>query len=647
VPQDFYDAHRFTHIADLTHEVLSSEVLSLGVHLNRYLRHHGPIRTPAEWQAFYDKTVVRTDRGVAAFWIALSFWLQYQFDLTETIQSWVYRQYSTRISDLQVQRTILDIAALSTERLPMPDAMLPATKDWPISQKIEDLRRDVPGLSLTRLSRDGERYWALVHDVIGRFLITALYYDYPSRERLGYADAQNPEHLRFLLLRDLSSQPALGYSRNRTLGEEYAMSIFKIDPDHGHATFSLFWREVLDALDSMPRNLRTTSRAFLHHTAISRRRISKQKDLFPLEASERVTLLRRAISDIRYALDNIPAEAGGEADLNLYNSLAHAYQDLADEQELLGEASSEVSQLRLLARDAAQQAYRSDPDNSFVVETYARNLLSQARSDLGSAAAKCIEVLNIVYAAMERDTSGQRRFALGKLADSALGMLLDVGGTERGVVGDNEISLLTSAIRVLASGVSRREGMELSDFPAENRERASAILASPPLLGNPQAVRLRYSLLTIDEPYNFREQLELLQSLQDGSVAFTPQMRLELALLLQQCDRHVESQRLFRELRRLWKETDYIVHVPDRLRWLRGSGGGTERQVTARVVGDSDYRRMAKVRELQETEVLFRPEEFGQQTLRPGTQIKGLISFGHNGPFLRPTTALAASQARP
>ena len=78
--------------------------------------------------------------------------------------------------DPEVRTAILDIAALSSEHYPLPDAMLPLTTDWPVSQKIEDIRRAVPGLGLVRISREGDRYWALAHSVIGRYLITALYW---------------------------------------------------------------------------------------------------------------------------------------------------------------------------------------------------------------------------------------------------------------------------------------------------------------------------------------------------------------------------------------------------------------------------------------------------------------------------------------
>ena len=637
----FCDDRIFVLLAKLSHEVQLDDTIALGRHLNQFLRPHGNLRTEIEWQSFYEDSAVQAERGVAAFWIALSFWLERQFDMRETVQAWIYRQFKEKKLDPDVRRAILDIAALSSEKSPLPEAMLPPTTDWPVAQKLEDIRREIPSLALARIARDGDRYWSLAHNVIGRYLLTALYYDRPEVEALGFANAENPEHLRFLVLRNLSRMPALGLSANRAIAEEFSHSIFKIDPDHGHANFQTFWREVLEALDEMPKALQAISRTFRHHTAISRRRIARQKENFPMDTAERIELLERAVKDIRYAIEYIPTSPEGESDLNLYNTLANAYQDLEEEEISRGATIARISELRRLAHEATVRAYRLSPDNSFVIETYARSLLNEARTFPEKNAENAVEVLNLVYTAMDRDRSGLRRSNLGRLADAAMVLLLEMAPSSRyAPEPTSEIEALAHAIQALATGISRIEGMGLADFPVENRLRSAELLAGPLLLGNAQAVRMRYALTCLDAPRDFRSQLELLESLQHGGGTFSPQMRLEYALLLQQCDRSHDSDRMFRGLRRLWREGDYFVEVPERLHWLLASDGQARRQVTARVMGSSEYRRTAKVRELQDAEVPFRPQEFGQMELRPGAIIRGFISFGHNGPFLRPTTSI-------
>jgi hypothetical protein len=266
-------------------------------------------------------------------------------------------------------------------------------------------------------------------------------------------------------------------------------------------------------------------------------------------------------------------------------------------------------------------------------------LLGDAKISEEVRTGNAIEVLNIAYSAMERDRSEQRRLSLSRLADSAMTLLLESSELRSDHEPKNEAEALVLAVRTLAHSVPRFEGMTLVDFPEPNRLRASELLALPLLQGNPQAVRLRYALCCLAAPHDFRGQLELLQALRGGGSVFSPQMRLELALLLQQCDRHHEADRLFRELRRLWREGEHYVEVPDRLRWLMTLDGRSHRQVTAKVVARGEQRHSARVQEFQDTEVLFRPQEFGQGELRPGAIIRGFISFGYNGPFLRPLSA--------
>ena len=90
-------------LAHLSHEVPVEEAVALGQHLNKFLAPHGPTRTESEWRGFYEASAVQADRGIATFWIALSFWLQRQFDMKETIQAWIYRQFKEKVKDPEVR----------------------------------------------------------------------------------------------------------------------------------------------------------------------------------------------------------------------------------------------------------------------------------------------------------------------------------------------------------------------------------------------------------------------------------------------------------------------------------------------------------------------------------------------------------------
>jgi hypothetical protein len=636
---DFLSIPRTREIARLTHEVPVAEAQSFGDHINRFLAPHGPIRTTEEWQGFFHASTVHAESGISTFWIALSFWLQRQIDMTETVQSWLYKQFRTKIRDPQLQQALIDIAAMSTERRPLPDSMLPPTIDWPVSQKLEDIRPEIASLGLVRLRLEGDRYWALAHDILGRFLLRAIYDDPEARAKFGFKDATNSEHLRFLVLKRLSTNSAMALTTNRAIAEDFAVSIFKIDPDHGHATFAPFWSEALATLDAMPQILWRTSRTLRHHSAISRRRIAKDKDLFQVDANGRIALLQRAIEDIQYAITSIPRSNNDESDLNLYNSLARAYQDLHAEAADNGASIETLERLRSLAYDATRRAFHLNPDSPFVVETYARNLLAEAKTNSLVIGQNAIEVLNLVFSEMERSRSEQRRFELSRLAEAAIALLVSDGSSNI-ASDDSEVGIIVSALRALTKDVQSLEGLALSEFPTANRHAAAEYLSNPNVRGNLQAVRMLYALKCIDAPQNFDEQLGLLEALQSGGYPVSPQYRLELAILLQQRGRFEDGNRIFQQLRPLWRTGEYFVQVPERLRWLLGANSNERLLVSARVEHGTEARGFAAVSEMRNLSVPFRAVEFGQRELPPRTPIKGYISFGHNGPFLRPTTAV-------
>jgi len=643
----YYTSAVFKLIAELNHALTREEALLLGRHLDRYLKVYGKHRTDAQWSTFYEKHTVRHVEGLAAFWVTLSFWIQGQYNLEESIQDWMYRSFTTNIEDTVLQSAILQIAALSSERLPTPESLLPRPSgSWPVSQLLEDKRSELGGLGLVRVAADGEKYWALVHDILGRLLINALFFDFARRDTLGFAEARDAEHLRFLLLRNIAQNPVLGERQNRAIGEDFATTIFKIDPDHGHAGFAQMWREVLTALDTMPRSLTDTSRVFRHHTAVSRRRIAKLNEAFyGVTDSDKIVLLSKAIDDINYALTMIDYTPGSESNLNLYNSLANAYLDLAAVETVRGASRERIAELRRLANEATRRAYEESPSNSFVLETYVKNLLHQAEETPARAVELCVEALGVVLAATE-SREGQYRLAqLGSLAEAALKVLFKHAPSGEARATKNAVDVLVQAWTILAAaGAGSLEG-GLSGVPTERINEALSCLDQPEGKGNMQVLRLRFTLLTLSRPTGFQDQLQVLQQLRTTDPRLAPQLRLEYAILLFQVGRAAEGDREFRDLRQLWKETEHFVHVPDRLRWLRAADGQALQAVNAVTASDFGTRAMARVQPFGNALVPFRPEEHGFRELRPGSRFGCHVSFSHNGPFLRPVTALPGRSA--
>jgi hypothetical protein len=627
-------------LAELNHIIKIEDSRALGQHLNKFLSWHGRARRESQWDEFYEDHKVRYLDGVAAFWVALSFWIQGQFDLNESMQEWIYRIFQ-RQSDTDLRLALLRIAAFSAERLPLPERLLPVpTKGWPISFRLAEARHTLAALGLATLSADGEKYWAMIHDILGRLLINGLYYDAKTRADLGFGDATDPNHLRFLILKQISQDSAFGEKPYKSLGEDFATTIFKIDPDHGHAGFVGIWRQVLGALEGMPAPLRDTSRLFRHHTAISRRRVAKlDENLYGISLSDKGDLLLAAIRDLTYALRQIPFTPGSESTLNLLNSLAIAYSDLADVAAKLGRGREAVRKIQALADETTKAAYQESPTNPFVVETYIKNLLRIARDNPERTQADCVEILGIIFSVLASDDPTYRATQLNNLAEQAFDLLLQQIPSEVGVrEPQNAVDVLVDAWRVLAENNQLRSGT-LADVPAESRERALLILEHPAGHGNVQALRLRYNLLCAGKPFAFIEQIDILDQLDARRSSTPPQLRLEYSILLFQNGRNLEGDRLFKELRKLWKESEHSVEVPERLRWLRSADGRSLQIVHAKVHADYGARVMARVQEFNSIPVPLRPEEHGFRELKVGSAFACHVSFGPNGPFLRPLTA--------
>ena len=638
----YFDESRFKPLAELSHMLDQTETLKLGQHLNRFLRSYGKERPEWQWRNFQEAHSVRYLEGLAAFWVTLAFWLQTQYDLSDSIQNWVYRAFRKSADTPEIRKAVLQIAALSSERLPMPESLIEqGASAWPVPLLLDDRRSDLSPLGLLRLSNAGQKYWAMAHDILGRLLINALFYDYDARKSLGFENAKDAQHLRFLILREVSLSPVLGEAPERAYGEEFATTVFKIDPDHGRGSWIHIWREVLAALDSMPASLRNSSRVFRHHTAISRRRTAwLDETAYGVTDDDKIVLLKLAAEDISYALHSIEEKPNDEPDAYLYNSLANAYFDLARVRAGQAAPSEELAELRKLASDATRHAYEQSPSSPYVIETHVKSLIASAEEASETAPGYCIEALEIVYAAIRDDRNELRRRALASLADRALAVLMQAStGSHRQDKPGSPVGVLVSAWIALAAPTGGHAPDSLDEVPEAVLTEVLRTLDNPVAAGNAQVTRLRYQVLVAVTPLAFEPQLQALDLLIGLDYRLTPQFKLEYALLLFQQMRTDEGERQFKELRVLWRETDVFVQVPDRLRWLLEPGGDRLRVVTAIAAYEHGQRAMARIREFARGYVPYRPQEFGVHEHKSGAVFTAHVSFGHNGPFLRPVNA--------
>ncbi len=638
----FLNTSVFNRIAELNHAITADEAKSLGKHLNKYLKVHGKERSDSQWEKFHNEHSIRLIDGLTAFWVTLSFWIQGQYDLSESIQEWMFRNFKNKVKELDQQNAILEIAALSSEREPTPVKLLTTSEgSWPVSLKLEDDRAELSALGLISFTQNDLKYFSLTHDILGRLLINALFYDKEKLKELCFDDAKDAEHLRFLILRKISQKPELGEVYFRTLGEDFSKSIFKIDPDHGHANFTFLWHEVLEALNAMPKPLRDSSRVFRHHMAISKRRVSKlDNQLFGISNLQKRELLLSAVDDLKYALEYIDPSDNSEPDIHLYNSLANAYLDLGKIEQSLGASSERILELRGLANDATNKAYRDSPNNRFVIETFVKNLLDEASiSQSETAIEHCILALGTLYSALNNESAIYRNSQLASMADEAINILFQHVPVNRSTKPPTTpLDLLIAAWAIFKNEKDGTSVMDLTQLSMEQRTKALKLLSNDVGKGNMQVLRLRYDLICIDYPNAFKQQLELVEQLQITDYKLAPQLTLEYAILLYLNGRYTEGGEIFKNLRRKLRENELFVQVPERLHWLRSDSDGTLIIVHA-IVGSSDtFRPMALVKEFRNQPVPFRMAEFGIKEIKTREALTCYVSFGHNGPFLRPVT---------
>lgn len=647
MPADFGKNSAIKQLVYLTHELALEDALRLGEHLNKFLQLYGRGHTPHEWQAFWEAH--RPDyiqRRSAHFWISLEFWLRGYINITQSIQKWLYESFSNANVPDDIRLIVLEIAALSIERQPLPEGLIPLSThhSLPFSILLDQLRREVPALALVRETVADQRLWAIGHDLLARYLLTSTFFDRPLLEKLGLANAADPVGLRLALLSRVAVRADLALKPFRRLAVDFAVKILKLDAD-GNQEFIIHWREVLAILEAIPVGVRKTSRLFNHHVAVSLRRVAKQRE-FDVEVAERKTLLERAASYLEYALSELDDSGADESKLNLYNSLALAYQDLADVESELGATAPVIEVLRGKASDATRKALEQDPFNSYVLETTAKNLIQDGEIYKERALACSTEALGYIYQALTLERSENRQYELTRLANRAIRLLKaeDSSRAHQLAAAGNPLGVLAEAWIVMLAGVVELEPGDFASLPEANIIAALDVLEKSPLKSDGLLLRLRYDLKVIVRPQEFDYQLRILDEIEGTRFRMPVQLQLEHAILLHQENRHFEANKKFYMLRQELKRTDAVVEVPNRLFWLRSTIDRSRTVCEAQVVETKVHRAVARVRELLNEPVPFVPQEFGVREMRSGTKFKCCVNFGRLGPFLKPPVLKAGER---
>lgn len=647
VPEVLHSARNLVEDT-LTHELAREDALRLGEHLNQFLRAKRRDRSATEWENFWRANTPRIGAiagGGATFWVALEFWIKRQLDLGESIQSWLYRQFAQAQLSNGVRRTILNIAALGIERIAMPDVLVPASPsgELPFSYVLSETRRAIPALGLSYSTTSTDRYWGVAHGLLARYLITAACRDRRLMDELGLDRVTDPIELRLALLRDIATAGPMSRRALLPLAIELAVAVLKLDRDGGNYEFFQQWREVLRILEDMPDAVWNCSRTFNHHVAISRRRVATDTALFDVSDNERRQQLLYAVEDLEYAINDIPRSEDDERDLNLLNSLARAYLDLAQVEERLGTPADKIRALRDKASAAARAAHAEDPTNSYVLETIARDLLFEARTYGDRRVENTCMALGYVFQAMSLESAPMRQGRLRELIDQALAILVGADATaeiDRLCGSGNPFGFMARACAILGQQLAADVEASLAGIPAEVLDRAIAVLSDEQIKDRNWAIlKLQYDLIAARHPRDFQRQLEILDELEGTQYRASAQEQLERAILLHQVGRHPEGNEAFADLRRRLSRTEALVKVPHRLRMLLDVHG-RPRTCAARVVAEPmGYRAQAEVLDLKRVKVPFVAQDWGVRQKPLGEKFYCSIIFGPKGPMAKPPVA--------
>lgn len=642
-PVELPKSIQHTELVYVRHELDIEDVGALGTHLNNFLRNFGSQKALDEWMRFWQLHRPDIDTGIASFWIALEFWLAGFLSMGESIQSWVVKQFKGLNGRPEVQRAVLEIAAFAIERRAVPERLLSflASPRLPWMVALGDARHDTPGLGLV----EGEafpygRVWSIAHDVLARYLVNGIWNDRLLCDELAVPRYEDSVAMRLGMIAEVSSRPAMGDPFARQFAVSLATSVLKLDEQQGNAELFKHWRQVLAILEAVPANVRHASRTFNHHLAITKRRIT-YGELFLVEDGEKRDLLWSAARDVEFALNQIEWNAEDESDLNLLNTLALIYQDLADLERKSGNRSELI---RLLAKsdEVTNRALTENPNSPYVLETAAKNLLRQGLTseDQAERVEAASQALSYVFQASHLDGAFVRRLKLGQLADQALKALRDnnaVSAIDKLCARGSAYGFIAKAWTVLPRNETEEGSLLLDSVEPAHASAAIGILDSAPER-NWLLVRLLYDLVVIADPSNFQSQLRLLDEL-DGTKGYqlSLQQVLERAVLLFITGQHRAAVDEFKWLRPRVKESHTIIFVPQRLRWLLTPDGTTRAVCSAAVIDSSaSARGMAKVKELGGAFAPFNPQEFDKTRMAPNEQFKCLVTFAAMGPFLKP-----------
>lgn len=628
----------------LRNVISQEEAVALGDHLNQFLPTHQQRRTN-EWIGFCaDAERLTGDGKESLFWVTLRFWLLRFPGATGPLRAWIASKLrEATVDSPSALNAIAEVAVLSRYRLAMPARLLTADGRSSLRPLLDDTT--LP-LGLRELWSSRFESYAFAHPLIAEEILRICAADATMLEGLEVSPCAGLLDLELAIFERLLPRDSAGYPEVLPIVEEIAISALRVDPRDAPRTYSARDRIVL-MLERAPDSVFDGSQLFLHHLAKARRHLAADPpntEYWSHAAAVREQL-ELAESHIYEALTTVVPidEDRVESPLYLHVSLALTW-DVRARFELEQANTAEADRFACKAQKEYEIAQSLDPDNTYVLENFARFKLRAARQ-----AADEMEQLNLAVDAIAMldwelvvDAEKRREAAVLDTLASAYALLDD--------------SIGMASLESLASRGSESAAVAVAGVLAKPHLHPNLTNNEPDLQGAIALLRgvrveevtwrsrfLLYQLVSQVRVTAFLEQVEILDELRAMSgFAWPLQIRLEYGILLYQVGRRPEGRDVYRDVRDQLPARSAALTVPGALKYLADPQSDFgERMKTSIVVtntssaGRNYYGIPAGWGNVS---IPFRPYLFARRHIRQRDDMDCLILFTTFGPQAVPPT---------
>ncbi|MBA2708398.1 MAG: hypothetical protein H0U59_11410 [Gemmatimonadaceae bacterium] len=420
----------------------------------------------------------------------------------------------------------------------------------------------------------------------------------------------------------------------------------RVDPRESPRNY-LARDRIVRLLEGVPDSVFDGSQLFLHQLAKARRHVAADPPAgeYWTKAETIREQLDLAEAHLSAALaPNFPVQDDRrEVPLNLHVTSALTFDVRSRFEASHGDDASSAAYLTR-AQEEYIKAQALDPDNTYVLENFARFKLREAKDATTTErrVALAIEAVTLLEWEMAVDDQLRRREAILETLVSAYTLLEAHVGLDRlREMAENGDEAASIAVARYLAYPARFSGPTAR--PSAPREALGLLNRIPADRVTWRSRLLVYQLVSESMPRDFAARLEAADELAAMTGFPWPfQIKLEYAILLFQMGRHRDGQQSFAQIREMLVSRSGAVAVPNELRYLADpkSAFASPLRTSILVTNTSSVGRnyYGIPHGWGAVEIPFRPYLFARQRIVPRDDLDCLIQFSLFGPQAVPPT---------